>query len=90
MVVGLPPKGLSHDLVDKVSEIQCPNQANQNHAPVTKDGKCGSKNGGTICGDWKDGNVSFSILHCRYNSHRYLARTDATVHVDCSENHPGC
>lgn len=34
-----------------------------NDAPVTQDGTCGPKNGGTVCGDWSDGGVS--LVFCQ-------------------------
>ena len=45
-------------LVSPFSDHGNSNGDNPNdNAPVTKDGTCGSKHGGTICGDWKDGSV---------------------------------
>ena len=37
------------------------------NAPVTKDGTCGPKHGGTICGNWKEGGVSVGASRCAYN-----------------------
>lgn len=62
----------SFNLVSSFDMLHSNDHNPDNSAPVTTDGTCGPKNGGTICGNWHDGGVSnakdlsklTSLAHC--------------------------
>lgn len=48
------PSATSEPRIKPVGALMSADQ--QSRAPTTVDGTCGSSNGGTVCGNWPDGN----------------------------------